>query len=155
MDDTIASMHSQPYPHTISMPALLRACRKVYVDAIRAELAREGHDDVPRNGVFVIGAIARDRVPLGEVIAQLGMSKQAAGQLVDALVVRGYIEREVDPGDRRRLTVRLSERGGAVARATRRVVDKLDARLAERVPPEWIEHTRTTLAALTGDDDGG
>jgi DNA-binding MarR family transcriptional regulator len=137
------------------MPALLRACRKVYADAIGAELAREGHDDVPRNGVFVIGAIARDCLPLGEVIAQLGMSKQAAGQLVDALVVRGYLLREVDANDRRRLIVRLSERGRAVAVLARGAVARIDAQLAQRVSREWIEHTRATLAALTGDDHGG
>ena len=55
---------------------------------------------------------AQTQAPLAEVIRQLGVSKQAAGQLVDSLVVRGYLDRTVDPDDRRRLIVTLTERGG-------------------------------------------
>ena len=50
---------------------------------------------------------------------ELGVSKQAAGQLVDTLVLRGYLERSVDPEDRRRLTLTLTERGMAAHLATR------------------------------------
>lgn len=138
----------------MSMPTLLRAARMAYRIEVRRELARAGFADVPKNGVFVIGAIARSGVPLGDVIRHLGMSKQAVGQLVDALVLRGYLEREVDVDDRRRLTIRLSVRGRAAAAAARRAVEHVDARLAQRVPREWIDHTRVTLVALLGDGDG-
>ena len=46
-------------------------------------LAVAGCDDVPRNGSFVIGAIARGGSPLSGIIKELGVSKQAAGQLVE------------------------------------------------------------------------
>lgn len=134
------------------MPALLRAARTAYGRAIRGELERAGYADIPRNGIFVLGAIARTGAALGDVIRHLGVSKQVAGQLVDALVVRGYLVREVDATDRRRLTVHLSERGQAAAVATHAAVARIDARLGRRVPREWIEHTRATLAALIGDD---
>lgn len=133
----------------IALPALLRAARRTYGEAIRAALAEIGCDDVPKNGIFVIGAIARSGAPLARIIAHLHMSKQAAGQLVDTLVVRGYLEREVDAHDRRRLTVRLSERGRAAAAASRAAVEGVDARLAQRVPREWIDQTRATLLALS------
>ena len=109
--------------------------------AISGPLVDAGFDDVPRNGVFVIGAISRTRAPLSEVIRWLGVSKQSAGQLVDALVVRGYLERSVDEEDRRRLTVQLTSRGRAVAAIARAAVDRIDKRLHERVgTPDW--HTR-------------
>ena len=53
--------------------------------------------------------------PLATVIRQLGVSKQTAGQLVDSLAARGYLDREADPYDRRRLVVRLTERGEQAA----------------------------------------
>lgn len=137
----------------ISMPALLRAARMAYRGEIRLELARAGFEDVPKNGILVVGAIARSGAPLRDVIRHLGVSKQAAGQLVDALVLRGYLEREVDASDRRRLTIRLSERGRGAAAAARAAVERVDARLARHVPREWVDHTRATLLALIGDSD--
>jgi DNA-binding MarR family transcriptional regulator len=131
-----------------SMPALLRAARRVYGSAIRDALAEAGCDDVPRNGIFVIAAIARTGAPLSEIIEQLGVSKQAAGQLVDTLVVRGYLERSIDPEDRRRLRVTLTERGAAAAKVTRSAVQRLDSALAQRVGGEYVAHARATLTSL-------
>lgn len=131
-----------------SLPALLRAARSAYGMAIRAELADAGCGDVPRDGIFVISAIVRTGAPLGDVIRHLGVSKQAAGQLVDALVLRGYLVREVDPEDRRRLVVTLTGRGEAAAAVIRSAVQDVDAELERAVGTEYIQHTRAALAAL-------
>ena len=132
----------------IPFPALLRWARAVYGGAIRAALAAAGRDDIPRNGIYVLAAISRSAVPLGQIVKELGASKQAAGQLVDTLVLRGYLERGVDPDDRRRLTVTLSERGRAAAAVSKAAVDRIDADLATRVGPEQIAAARTVLLAL-------
>jgi DNA-binding MarR family transcriptional regulator len=76
------------------------------------------------------------------------VSKQAAGQLVDTLVTRGYLDRSPDPDDRRRLTVTLTERGHAAATVIRSVIERVDADLAGRVGAEHVARTRATLAAL-------
>jgi DNA-binding MarR family transcriptional regulator len=136
------------WAHEVSLPALLRAARTAYGSAIRRALAEVGCDDVPRNGIYVVGAIARTGAPLARIIDELGVSKQSAGQLVDTLVTRGYLDRSVDPEDRRRLTIRLTERGAAAGAVIRAAVDELDAELAGRVGPEYVAHTRVTLASL-------
>jgi DNA-binding MarR family transcriptional regulator len=133
---------------TWPLPALLRAARIAYGSSIRADLDEVGCDDVPRNGIYVIGAIARTDAPLSDIIDQLGVSKQAAGALVDTLVTRGYLERAIDPEDRRRLRVSLTERGEAAAAVVRAAVERMDAALLARVGPEYVAHTRATLAAL-------
>ncbi|HEY7362013.1 MAG TPA: MarR family transcriptional regulator [Streptosporangiaceae bacterium] len=132
----------------VPFPALLRAARTAYGAAIRAALADAGCDDMPRNGSYVIGAIARTGASLSQIITGLGVSKQAAGQLVDTLVTRGYLDRSPDPEDRRRLTVTLTERGHAAAAVIRSVIERVDADLAGRVGAEHLAHTRATLAAL-------
>jgi DNA-binding MarR family transcriptional regulator len=132
----------------VAFPVLLRAARTAYGSAIRQALTDVGCDDMPRNGSFVIGAIARTGAPLSEIIKGLGVSKQAAGQLVDTLVTRGYLDRSPDPEDRRRLTVTLTERGRAAAVVIRSVIERVDADLAGRVGAEHVAHTRATLAAL-------
>jgi DNA-binding MarR family transcriptional regulator len=132
----------------IALPALLRAARMTYGSAIRAAVEAVGCGDLPRNGAFVLGAIARGGVGLGAVIDALGVSKQAGGALVDALVNRGYLDRSVDPEDRRRLRVELTPRGEAAADVVRQAVEGVDNALGERIGAEHVAHTRATLLAL-------
>ncbi len=132
----------------IAFPALLRAARTTYGSAMRAALAEVDCGDVPRNGSFVLGAIARNGSPLADIIKTLGISKQAAGQLVDTLVVRGYLDRSPDPEDRRRMTVALTERGALAAATGRAAVERVDAQLEARVGPDAVAQTRAALAAL-------
>jgi DNA-binding MarR family transcriptional regulator len=140
-----------------AFPALLRAARRAYGSAVRGALADAGYDDVPRNGSYVLAAIARTGAPLGRIITELGVSKQAAGQLVDTLVTRGYLDRTPDPDDRRRLTITLTARGRAAAEEIRSAVARVDADLVRRVGPEYVAHARATLAALieAGNDAEG
>ncbi len=135
----------------IAFPVLMRLARSTYGTAIRLALAEAGCDDLPRNGAFVLGAIARGAVPLSEVIEGLGVSKQAGGALVDTLVNRSYLDRVIDLDDRRRLRVLLTARGEAAAAVIRSAVEAVDARLLARVGAEALAQTRTTLTALITD----
>jgi DNA-binding MarR family transcriptional regulator len=132
------------------MPGLLRHARATYGLAMRAALDAAGFGDLPRDGLYVIGglAVAEDAVALSEIIRQLRVSKQAAGQLVDTLVVRGYLNRAADEQDRRRLTVTLTERGMAAAKVQKVARVEIDARLLARVGPAALRQTRSTLMAL-------
>ncbi len=137
-----------PYWTRIALPALLRHARTTYGTAMREALAEAGCDDVPRNGLYVIGALGTGEMPLAEIIQGLGVSKQAAGQLVDTLVLRGYLGREVDPEDRRRLTVTLTERGKAAATAQAAAREAIDAALIAHVGEEKVLHAREVLGTL-------
>ena len=134
------------------MPALLRHARSTYGVAMRRALEEAGYEDIPRNGMYVIGGMAFGAagVPLGELVKELGVSKQAAGQLVDMLVLRGYIDRTVDANDRRKLTVTLTERGRAAAAVQGEALRKIDAELSTRAGKEEILCARRVLAELIG-----
>ena len=142
----------QPWYDTIVLPALLRHARTTYGRAMRRALAEAGCDDVPKNGLYVIGGLALGAggVPLSALVRDLDVSKQAAGQLVDTLVLRGYLERTPDPEDRRRLTVTLTPRGQAAAAAQAKARERIDADLLARVGEKHVKATRATLAALIG-----
>ena len=139
----------------VSLPALLRAARGAYRDATREALATAGYADLPRNGAYVVGAIARGGSQLSDIVKQLAVSKQVGGQLVDALVSRGYLKRDIDPDDRRRFTVTLSERGAAAASVVRAAVARIDKRLKQRAGGENVATARRVLFALSqlADDD--
>ena len=149
----------KPWFEEIPLPALLRHARTTYGAAMRQALEEAGYDDIPKNGLYVIGGLALGAgdVPLGQLIKDLGVSKQAAGQLVDALVLRGYLEREVDESDRRRLTVVLTKRGKHAASVQAAARAKIDAALEKRAGAENVRRLRRTLAELTamGQADGG
>jgi DNA-binding MarR family transcriptional regulator len=145
----------QEWAEQLTIPALLRAARQSYGTAIRQSLSEGGFDDMPRNGSYVISGTARTGAPLSDIIRGLGVSKQAAGQLVDTLVLRGYLERSVDPEDRRRLTISLTARGQGAAKAIRSAVNQVDADLLSRVGADFVAHTRATLRALIDVGDPG
>jgi DNA-binding MarR family transcriptional regulator len=138
-------------PAAAPLPALLRHARVAYASAMRRALEDAGFHDIPKNGLYVMGGLAlgAGEIPLGSLIRDLRLSKQAAGQLVDTLVTRGYLARTVDERDRRRLVVTLTDRGRAAAATQESARERIDAALLRRVGSQSIQHTRLTLAALT------
>lgn len=134
----------------VVLPALLRHARVTYGTTMRRALADAGYDDLPKNGLYVIGGLALGAgdTPLGVLIQQLRISKQAAGQLVDTLVSRGYLQRAVDEHDRRKLTVNLTERGRDAARTQAAAREVVDAELMARVGESDLNAARRTLVAL-------
>src|SRR5574337_1754261 len=134
----------------VTTPALLRHARTTYGTAMRRALAQAGYDDIPKNGLYLIGGMAFQDgdVPLGNLVRDLRVSKQAAGQLVDTLVTRGYLQRAVDEQDRRKLTITLTDRGRAAAIVQTEARKKIDSELLAQVGTADVNTTRKTLAAL-------
>jgi DNA-binding MarR family transcriptional regulator len=133
----------------VVLPALLRAARGAYGNAVRRELAAAGFEDMPQNGPFVIGGMANRSAALSDLVRQLGVTKQAASQLIDTLVLRGYLERHPNADDRRRIDVALTERGRAAAEAVRAGVESVDGELERRLSPVDLRGLAAGLIALT------
>ncbi len=142
-------------PDRLPLAALLRSARSALGTAVRSALEGAGFEDLPANGPYVLSATALGEVQLAVIIERLGLSKQAAGHLVDLLVLRGYLDRRIDPQDRRRLVVALTERGTAAAEVTRQAAAALEDRLTAAVGPADVAATYRTLgwlATAVGDD---
>ena len=133
----------------VPIPALLRAARGAYGIAIGRRLTAASFDDLPRNGPFILGGMGNHGVAAGDLVRQLGVSKQAAGQLIDTLVLRGYLERRTNSDDRRRLTIELTDRGRAAATEVRAGVEDVDRELAAQLTSAQLDGLRAGLDALT------
>jgi DNA-binding MarR family transcriptional regulator len=129
-------------------PTLMRAARGAYAGAIRARLHAAGIMDLPRNGAIVLAGIENADGPRPDLPAELGVTKQAISQVIDILVTRGYLERDTDPGDRRRIALDLTPRGHEVIDLVIEACDDVDEQLSERLTDEQVAAMRAGLAAL-------
>jgi len=134
----------------IALPALLRHARTTYGAAMRKALDAQGYDDIPGNGLYIIGGLAlgAQAVPIGQLAREMRVTKQGMGQLIDTLVMRGYLARTPDAADRRQLMITLTARGQAAAEVQTAARAAVDQALAAKVGDEDIARTRRTLAAL-------
>ncbi|MHC3475056.1 MarR family winged helix-turn-helix transcriptional regulator [Streptomyces sp. 7R007] len=93
--------------------------------AVAGELTRRVDEGVLARGFegirpahgFAFARMAPDGATVTELAVHLGVTKQAASQLVDEIVRKGYAERRAHPGDARARLVVLTERGWACTRA--------------------------------------
>ena len=95
---------------------VLRAATDI-VDGVQRGLQAHGFTDVrPAHG-FAFVRISVGGATTADIAAHLGVTKQAASQLVEQLVERGYVERTTSTVDRRARLLTLTERGWACTRA--------------------------------------
>ncbi|MFJ2394383.1 MarR family winged helix-turn-helix transcriptional regulator [Streptomyces sp. NPDC087843] len=107
--------------------------------AVAGELTQRIHEGVVARGFeglrpahgFAFTRLAPDGATVTDLAAHLGVTKQAASQLVDELVRKGYVERHPHPDDARARLIVLTERGRACTRAA-------EESAAEAVRP-WVE----------------
>ena len=141
-------MATEPHFDTMGIPGLLRAARGAYGDVVRAAFAEAGFDDLPRAGAFVLARVFDSTSPLADLTRELRISKQAVSQLIDTMVMRGYLERTADSEDRRRMLITLTARGEEAATVAWKAATSVDTELASRLSPEGIAALRAGLIAL-------
>ena len=119
------------------------------VDGVQEGLARRGFDDVrPAHG-FAFVRISAGDATTADVAQHLGITKQAAAQLVEYLVERRYVERRPDPRDARARLLVLTQRGrGCTAAAQAAATEAVD-RWKNQLGSSEFGHLQDALAAIT------
>lgn len=104
-------------PELLALPALLLSAAGTLVDAIHCGVEARGFTGLrPAHG-FAFARLAPDGASIAELGEHLGVSKQAASQLVDELTRRGFVQAGPHPCDARAKLVTLTELGWACTRA--------------------------------------
>jgi DNA-binding MarR family transcriptional regulator len=118
---------------------------------IRRFDARLGEMGFTRQQWLALNTIEqREGLRQGELADATEVGAAAAGKLVDALEKSGWVERRVDPGDRRANRLHLSRRGRSMLSSTRERFDRLHGDLDRALGAErhrtlvkrlgWIRH---------------
>jgi DNA-binding MarR family transcriptional regulator len=89
-----------------------------------------------------------DGARLSDLASLLGMSKQAAGEIVDDLESAGYIQRVADPADRRAKLVVASSKGAAAFGEVFAVLSTMDEEFASLVGSERYDDARLAIIQL-------
>src|SRR5947208_10525813 len=98
---------------------LLVLAYQQFVIELRAELTEQGFTDQGRSDGYVLRALSESPMTTSELAERLEISKQGAGQIVEDMERRDYLERRPDPRDGRGRLLHLSEHGRAVLVAAR------------------------------------
>ncbi|WP_435270499.1 MarR family winged helix-turn-helix transcriptional regulator [Streptomyces sp. 1222.5] len=107
--------------------------------AVAGDLTQRIHDGVVARGFtdlrpahgFAFARLAPDGATVTDLAAHLGVTKQAASQLVDEIVRKGYAERLPHPKDARARLIVLTGRGWACTRAAEEAAAEVVGRWAE------------------------
>jgi DNA-binding MarR family transcriptional regulator len=117
----------------------LLAVSRALVDGVSAGVRARGFSDVrPAHG------FAFTRLAATDLAGHLGVTRQAAAQLVDELVAKGYVERRPHPGDARARLVTLTPKGWACTQAA-------EAAITDTIRPWAAALGEQRLLALTSD----
>ncbi|MGW2564689.1 MarR family winged helix-turn-helix transcriptional regulator [Streptomyces sp. NPDC001537] len=101
----------------MSLSAALLAVAGELTQRINEGVLARGFEGVrPAHG-FAFARLAPDGATVTDLAVHLGVTKQAASQLVDEIVRKGYAERRAHPVDARAKLIVLTEQGWACTRA--------------------------------------
>ncbi|GHO49476.1 MarR family winged helix-turn-helix transcriptional regulator [Ktedonospora formicarum] len=140
MTDISASMYG--------MFALLSMALRTLVDELQEHSAQAGFGDVrPAHG-FVFQRLAPDGATGNELAEHLGITKQAASQMIDYLEERGYVARQPHPTDKRGKLIVLTSKGWDNIHSTEAIMSKLEAQWANLIGRENLEQLRFSLRHL-------
>jgi DNA-binding MarR family transcriptional regulator len=122
----------------------LLSVSRALVDGINAGVRARGFDDVrPAHG-FAFARLAPAGATITQLAEHLDVTRQAAAQLVEELVAKGYVRRGPHPDDARARLITLTSKGWDCTRAA-------EAAMADAVRPWAAVLGEPRLRALQDD----
>lgn len=125
------------------------------VTGLHARLAERGFPDVRPAFAFVLLA-ARDRSLTGNDVAELmGMTKQAASKLIDAMEAEHFVSRKPHPADARAKVLQIAPRGRRLLATAESIYAELEDEWAEVLGRARVDAMRSDLTeVLLATNDG-
>jgi len=125
------------------------------IDSLHGRLQARGWTDVRPAFGFVLLAARDQPTSVTELAGLMGITKQAASKLVDAMISGGYIHRGTDPQDGRQRPVSLTGRGEELLSAVEQVYAELEDRWANLIGTSHVDRMRRDLIHVLSDPSNG
>ena len=134
--------------NTYELVALLATAWSILVDDLHTELSKMGYDDIrPAHG-FAFQLLAPEGATGNELAEHLGVTKQAASQMIDFLEEHGYVARKPHPTDKRGKLVLLTGKGWDCIQAVETILARIEGRWTELLGPEHMKLLHADLQRL-------
>jgi DNA-binding MarR family transcriptional regulator len=130
---------------------LLARARQSWIEQIRERMQEAGFSGYRRSDAWVLGLLLRQPLAIGQLGEALGITRQAARQLADGLIERGYASFGTDEADARRTLIILTPRGKVYGRAIWKAQDALNEKVRSRVTEADLAAADTVLRAVFPD----
>ncbi len=123
-------------------------------EALQAALQASGSRSLTRTQSLVLCDIASGERRASRLARNLGVSRQAVNQVLNAMQAMGIITTQPDPDDSRALLVDFSEQAAPLRESGIRTLKKLEEELARRIGSANLRALRRALAADWGESPG-
>jgi DNA-binding MarR family transcriptional regulator len=139
----------------IPLARLFAMAFRALMDRVHEQLAERGYRDVGSGYGYVLLA-ARERALTGADVAGLmGVSKQAASKLIEAMESAGYLARQGHPDDARARLARITPQGRRLLASVEDIYRELEADWARVIGASELARLRKNLTRTLRSLHGG
>lgn len=125
-----------------------------FIDELQAKITGAGFNDIRPGHGFAFQLLSFKNASVNELADHLGVTKQAASQMVEYLEDHHYVVSQPDPKDRRIKVVALTNRGWACIQKTEEILAEQEKQLAEKLGAEKVGELRNILRRLVYGQQG-
>jgi len=138
-------------PNKMSLPGLLRRIDRLHKLALRNRLVSEVKAEPGQPVILMIlerAASSDYAVSQNDLAQALHVSDPTITTSMKSLVRQGYVSREQDPADRRRMLPKLTPQGEEAAKKCRRCFNKVNAEMLDGFTKEEEEQLLTMIRRI-------
>ncbi len=118
----------------------------LYRQSMKARPGKAEQVGINREQMYALLMLKRGAMTVKEIAANMATTSSAASQFVDHLVTRGWVEREADESDKRKVWLRLTADGQIQLKHIRQEKVKRFGELFKNITDEELE----ALVRVTG-----
>jgi DNA-binding MarR family transcriptional regulator len=127
---------------------IAQALQRAFEAECFARLAAAGFTGLRVRHSILLNSLGPEGSRITTLAAELGMTKQAMGELIDDLESNGYLERTSDPDDRRARIIRFTDQGQRALALAFEIMPAIERKYAELVGAERYSSAKKAMADL-------
>ncbi len=139
----------------IPLARLLALAYRQLIDELHVRLAAEGYADVRSTFGYVLLALREAPTTGADIALLLGVTKQAASKLIDAMEHGGYVRRQTHGDDARAKTIAITDKGRKLLVTAESIYRDLEAQWAHVTSNKRVETLRAELRRIVEAAHGG